>query len=377
MKVLQICSFYAINDLYKNLFKELKNKDIESDIYIPCKPKNIPKNIGKNEIYSGVYRNGDRVYEKFINIFNQYIFYKKNNDIYNDLKNKVKISRYNVIHAHSLFENGYLAYKAKKEYGTEYIVAIRNTDVNGYFKRAKHLKKIGIEIMKNAKKIIFISQSYRDLVINTFIKESDKEEIVNKSEVIPNGIDDFWINNISIDKRNLINKGEVHLVQACRIDKNKNVSTSIEIAKKLREDGINSFIKIIGDGDEKKLLLEKYSDLHYVSFEEKASKYELKKYYDNSDILIMPSKNETFGLVYPEAMSRGLPIIYTRNQGFDKYFADGEVGYPITYNDVEEGALAIKNILDNYEYISSNCIKNSGLFSWKKISKEYKKIYLN
>ena len=377
MKVLQICSFYAINDLYKNLFKELKNMDIESDIYIPCKPKNIPKNIGKNEIYSGVYKNGDRIHEKFINIFNQYVFYKKNNDIYKDLRKKVKINQYNVIHAHSLFENGYLAYKAKKEYGTEYIVAIRNTDVNGYFKRAKHLKKIGIEIMKNAKKIIFISPSYRDFVINTFIRGCDKENIINKSEVIPNGIDEFWINNISIDERNLINKNEVHLIQACRMDKNKNISTSIEIAKKLREDGVNSFIKIVGDGAEKKLLLEKYNNLHYVSFEEKASKYELKKYYDNSDILIMPSKNETFGLVYPEAMSRGLPIIYTRNQGFDKYFADGEVGYPITYNDVEEGAWVVKNILDNYEYISSNCIKNSGLFSWKKISKEYKKIYLN
>ena len=39
----------------------------------------------------------------------------------------------------------------------------------------------------------------------------------------------------------------------------------------------------------------------------------------------MPSKYETFGLVYPEAMSRGIPIVYTKNQGFDKYFEDGEI----------------------------------------------------
>lgn len=377
MKVLQICSFYAINDLYKNLFKELNSIGIESDIYIPCRPKNIPKNVETNEFYSGVYKNGDRIYEKVINILNQYLFYKKNNDIYEDLKNKVKIDKYNIIHSHSLFENGYLAYKAKKEYGIEYIVAIRNTDVNGYFTNARHLRRVGIEIMKNAKKVIFISPSYRNFVINNFIKESDREEIINKSEVIPNGIDDFWIDNIFIHRRSLINKEEVHLIQACRIDKNKNISTSIEIAKKLREEGINSFIRIIGDGEEKKTLLEKYSELDYVIFEKKASKDELKKYYDNSDILIMPSKNETFGLVYPEAMSRGLPIIYTRGQGFDKYFDDGEVGYPITYNSVEEGVKAIKNILGNYENISSKCVKNSRLFSWKKISKEYERIYLN
>lgn len=377
MKALQICSFYAINDLYKNLFGELKYMDIDSDIYIPCRPKSVPEVIRENEFYSGVYKNGDNFYEKLINIISKYEFYKKNNNIYEDLKSKVCIKKYNIIHAHSLFDNGYLAYKAKKEYGIEYIVAIRNTDVNGYFKIARHLRKVGIDIMKNAKKIIFISPSYRDFVINNFVKESDKEDIINKSEVVPNGIDDFWIKNRLVNNRSFIKKGEVHLIQACRIDKNKNVETSIEIVKKLRENGFNSFIKIIGDGEEKKSLLEKYNNLHYVSFEKKASKDQIIKHYDNSDILIMPSKSETFGLVYPEAMTRGVPVIYTRNQGFDKYFADGEVGYPINYNSIEEGVKAVINILYNYDNISSKCIENSRLFSWRIISKEYKRIYFN
>ena len=38
----------------------------------------------------------------------------------------------------------------------------------------------------------------------------------------------------------------------------------------------------------------------------------------------LPSHAETFGLVYVEAMSQGLPIIY-EGQGFDKQFQDGEV----------------------------------------------------
>ena len=29
----------------------------------------------------------------------------------------------------------------------------------------------------------------------------------------------------------------------------------------------------------------------------------------------MPSKHETFGLVYAEAMTQGLPVIYTKNEG--------------------------------------------------------------
>ena len=42
-----------------------------------------------------------------------------------------------------------------------------------------------------------------------------------------------------------------------------------------------------------------------------------------NDIFVMPSINETFGLVYAEAMSQGLPVIYTKGQGFDKQFNDG------------------------------------------------------
>lgn len=377
MKVLQICSFYAINDLYRKLFNELNSLEIQSDIYIPCRPKNIPMEVKVDEFYSGVYKNGNNIYEKFINIIGQYEFYKKNNNIYEDLKKRIPVNNYEMIHAHSLFENGYLAYKSKLEFGIEYIVAVRNTDVNGYFKTAKHLRKLGIEIMKNAKKIIFISPSYRKFVLDSFVEEVDKKEIIEKCQVIPNGIDKYWIENILTSRKRITKKGEVHLIQACRIDKNKNIDTSIEIVKKLRKIGVNSFINIVGDGSEKVKLINKYGGLNYVNFNSKATKEELKTYYDSSDILIMPSKFETFGLVYPEAMSRGLPIIYTKNQGFDKYFRDGEVGYPINYNSVEDGVKAILSILDNYDNISNQCIENSKLFSWNKIAKEYRKIYLD
>src|SRR5699024_12238501 len=55
---------------------------------------------------------------------------------------------------------------------------------------------------------------------------------------------------------------------------------------------------------------------------------ELISIYRENDIFIMPSFSETFGLVYPEAMSQGLPVLYTKGQGFDGQYEDGYVGYP-------------------------------------------------
>ncbi|NLZ34052.1 MAG: glycosyltransferase family 4 protein, partial [Clostridiales bacterium] len=302
MKVLQICSFYAINKLYRNLFEDLNNIDIESDIYIPCKPKLIPNNIRNNEFYSSEYKNGDNIFEKIFNIFSQYEYYSKNNKIYSNMKEKINFKNYNFIHAHSLFENGYLAYKAKLEFGIDYIVAVRNTDVNGYFKRAIHLRKIGIEIMKNAKKVIFISPSYRELVLKKYVKKEEVSLLKNKCEVIPNGIDPFWFNSMVNKPRRIENNSEIKLIQACRIDNNKNLETSIKICKELRRSGINCYLSIVGDGPNKNNLIKKYGSLNYVKFYDKQAKEELSELYDNNHIFIMPSKYETFGLVYVEAM---------------------------------------------------------------------------
>ena len=50
----------------------------------------------------------------------------------------------------------------------------------------------------------------------------------------------------------------------------------------------------------------------------------------------MLSIMETFGLVYAEAMSQGLPIIYTKGQGFDEQFDEGKVGYHADCFNIEE-----------------------------------------
>jgi len=89
----------------------------------------------------------------------------------------------------------------------------------------------------------------------------------------------------------------------------------------------------------------------------------------------MPSYNETFGLVYLEAMSQGLPIIYTKREGVDGYFKDGTVGYSVNPKDVNDIVKKIEMIISNYNRISKNCLGLVEKFSWDKIAKIYYNIY--
>ena len=107
------------------------------------------------------------------------------------------------------------------------------------------------------------------------------------------------------------------------------------------------------------------------------NKEELMKYYRKSDIFIMPSIKETFGLVYAEAMSQGLPVIYTEGQGFDEQFEEGVVGFRVNGKDEKSIVNAVKNICNNYNSISNNCIKMITKFNWKKICTDYNNVYNN
>src|SRR5690606_2930407 len=50
--------------------------------------------------------------------------------------------------------------------------------------------------------------------------------------------------------------------------------------------------------------------------------FKLKEHFSEADVFVMPSRNETFGLVYVEAMLQGLPILYTSNEGIDGFYKE-------------------------------------------------------
>ncbi|KUO49310.1 MAG: hypothetical protein APF76_16030 [Desulfitibacter sp. BRH_c19] len=93
------------------------------------------------------------------------IFHLKHIKIFKDAVRQYRINDYSVVHAHSLFSNGYIALNLKRKFGKPYIVAVRNTDVNIFFKYMIHLRRLGVQILENADRIIFLSKAYRDKVM--------------------------------------------------------------------------------------------------------------------------------------------------------------------------------------------------------------------
>lgn len=190
MKILHLCPDYPYTSLYKEFGRSLDNIGIQQLIYIPLrKDKEFNgslnyKSRNTNFIYSKVFYNIDRLF-----------YTHKINKILFDIKSKVDFKNVDLVHAHFLFSMGGIALELKKEKNIDYIVAVRNTDVNLFFKYMFHIRKMGINIMKEAKKIIFISPAYKEFVINRYIPYKLKDYINQKSIIVPNGVNHFWLKN--------------------------------------------------------------------------------------------------------------------------------------------------------------------------------------
>ena len=105
------------------------------------------------------------------------------------------------------------------------------------------------------------------------------------------------------------------------------------------------------------------------------SKEEILYHFRRNDMLIVPSLTETFGLVYAEAMSQGVPVVYTEGQGFDTQFEEGIVGYHITARNPNDIVSKVLKIRESYSQLSKNCYKMVEKYDWKLIAEIYRDTY--
>ena len=327
--LLHICTDYNAVKVYFELISRLQNDGIDNIVYVPSviKKKSVQKDK-KDETYkvieSPIYTQLDRCF-----------FRRKEKKILGDIKQKIDFKKVDMMYAHTLFSAGYIANILKNTFGIKYAVAVRSTDINTFFKYRKTLKHIGIKILQEAEKIVFISETHRKYIFKKYIPNKYRHELESKSTVIFNGINNFWLDNENIGKKKT-EKNSISLIQIGRLVRNKNNRTTIKVYKQLKKEGYDVELHIIGQGKEEKKLKQMAKNEEEIFFHGQLKKEDILQIMRKTDIFILPSKYETFGLVYAEALSQALPIIYTRNQGFDGIFEEGEVGYSVKYNSIKK-----------------------------------------
>lgn len=372
--LLHITNDYSGSTVYKNLVGELDNLGLSQIVYNPIKEKS---RIGKNKIGLEV-SDSDIIYSHILNKTTDRVFYRKKiKKILKDIETKIDFSEIKMIHAHTWYSDGGVAYLLSKKYNIPYIVTIRNSDLNVFQKYLFHERSFGRKILERAEKVILIAASYKQRVLDLKSLEKIKSILQKKLQIIPNGVDPFWLSNF-LEKKSKNTNVIFNLLYIGKFNRGKNVLALQKAISEINKKEKRVHLHLIGGGGNVHTEVLKQVNLYkeIMTYHGKIfDLVKLKKHFREADVFVMPSRNETFGLVYVEAMLQGLPILYTAGEGIDGYYAE-TIGEKVSkVAEAEEIATALKKMMKN---INSYRIPTNKLLvnhDWSSIAKKYLKIY--
>ncbi|MBU6142096.1 glycosyltransferase family 4 protein [Patescibacteria group bacterium] len=285
-------------------------------------------------------------------------------------KKLIRNNEYDLIHYFFSVPTGLLSFFQPKH--IPYIVSLNGGDVPTYNKGEmavfhKLIKFLNKRILKNAAAVTAVS---RDL------GEVAKRELeLRNYSVIHNGID---VANVKRRSEG-IKKGTDRLKIVCvsRLAPWKKIDLLIEAIKDIDVD-----LVIIGEGGSRESLQKLVGDLNLerrVSFKGSVGHDEVNKYLDESDAFVLPSIGDSFGIVFLEAMARGVPVVAARAGGVPEIIQDNYSGILVPPNDIldlKNAILKLKNDPALRRKYSQNALKTvEERFSWQKISGEYYALY--
>ena len=165
--------------------------------------------------------------------------------------------------------------------------------------------------------------------------------------------------------------------------KRKHPELLINCAINLNRNGYEFHLLMIGDGELKKDLekIVEKNNLKNCTFTGFINQSEIPKYYSISDLFVLPSENEPWGLVVNEAMCAGLPIILNKEIGCsDDLLLNNINGFEIDIKNIYSLEKAITILLKNHKKLDemkANSTKIIKHWNFEKCKKGIKKALIN
>lgn len=367
MKILHICNDFCGSKVHANLYKELDGLGVDQTVFTCYRGDHSEETNQFEALHT------DIVYRGILSTKHRFLFHLKIKTVYEELLNAINPKEYDMVHAVTMFTDGAVAYKLFKDFGIPYIISVRNTDINEFLAVAPHTWHLGLNVLRNAKKIVFISKAPKEKFCRHFLIKRLLPEIRDKIVIQPNGVDNYWLDNLY--KGAL--KTNHQIIYVGKFDINKNVVRLIKAVLGLRKDFKDIKLHLVGgDGSRQKEILRLVNaNSDCLKYHGKIfDKEKLRSLYAQCSLFAMTSIHETFGLVYIEALSQGLPVIFTKDQGIDGLF-DSSVGESVNAFSEQSISNAICKIFrERKKYLFFDNIEFE-MFRWNSIAKNYQKIY--
>ena len=283
----------------------------------------------------------------------------------------------NILHVHYAIPHASAAVNAKQilaTYGIELpiVTTLHGTDIT-LLGKDKSFKPVIEYAINMSDAVTVVSEALRKETLDYF---NVKKEI----KTVPNFIDmSLYQQKVDHNLRSNFAKEEEFLItHISNFRKVKRVKDVVKIFEKVNKE-IPSKLLMIGDGPERikaEELCRKLGLAKKVKFLGKLRIIE--KMLAISDVFVLPSETESFGLVALEAMASNTAIISTNSGGISEVNIEGRTGLLSNVGDVDKMAKDTISLLKNSELLErfkSNALAHAKSFALKNILPKYNTIY--
>src|SRR3954451_1946061 len=282
-----------------------------------------------------------------------------------------------LLHVHYAIPHASAAYMAKqivqkKGKKIPFITTLHGTDIT-LVGRDKTYEPVVTFSINESDAITAVSRNLRDETYKSF-------DINKEIEVIYNFVDVKRFNKKPIDafRKVIAPNSEKILVHASNFRRIKRVNDVIKIFTQVRKQ-LPAKLLMIGDGPERPAMeilakeLGVQDDVRFVGKQEQMEEILLV-----SDLFLLPSEYESFGLAALEAMPAKVPVISSNAGGLPEINIHGETGYTANVGDIATMSECAIELLSNEELLSrmKDCaFKQAQRFDIQNIVPKYEKLY--
>jgi len=292
----------------------------------------------------------------------------------NSLITKEKID-FDIIHSHFIFPAGYVGMKLKERYHVPLIITAHGGDVyKDPFKNEKWFR-LTRSILEQADKIITTS------VRNYNIITEDIGISRQKVYVIGNGFDDkkfYVMNQRQVREKLYLPQNKKIILSIGNLVKIKGHKYLIEAIKKITAKRQDILCIIIGRGIERDNLQNQIDALglcDFIKMIDGVNHDEVPFWMNACDVFVLPSLDEGFPTVIPEALACGRPVVASNVGGIPEIIDNHYIGMLFKKGDVDDLVAKIVDALNmnwNYDKIKIYAQK----YTWWNIVSQIKCVYL-
>ncbi|PID14461.1 glycosyl transferase family 1 [Sporosarcina sp. P34] len=259
------------------------------------------------------------------------------------LQHKKKVS---ITHAHYAFPTGMVSLLAKKLWKIPYVVTVHGGDLDKMAKKSERIAKFTKRILQESSMVITVGEKLRNDVITDYGIAPSKVEImsmgVDTSVFKPMAQEEVrLLLDVPLNERVVLFVGNV--IEA------KGVMELIDAFTQLQETYDDLLLYIVGSQKDQRFTAEakeKVGNNSGIRFKEPVSQTELAKWMSATDILVLPSYHEGFGLVALEALASGAKVVAT-NVGGLPYLLKDDVGTLVEPRNAQALAAGLEEALAN------------------------------